>query len=67
MALAVGLADRNIAGQAKAKALAEERGEGEVVVAGITRRFGRQQLRRSTSDVCCHGVVVNGGHWTACQ
>jgi hypothetical protein len=40
VAFAVGFADGDIAGKAEAEALAEERCEGELVIAGVARRLG---------------------------
>lgn len=51
MALAVGLANRYIAGKTKAKTFAEEGSKGEVIVSWIARGLGGEHARGSAMDV----------------
>ena len=54
VAFAVGLTHRHVAGQSEAEALAQERGEGELVVIGIPRPVGGEDLRRRMLHVGRH-------------
>lgn len=54
VAFAVGLADGDIAGETKAKALAEEGCEGEFVIAGIASGLCREDAGSRAVNIGCH-------------
>lgn len=57
VAFAVGLANRNIAGETEAEAFADEGSEGEVIKAWVARGFGREDARGGAVYVGCHGLM----------
>lgn len=57
MSFTISFADRYIAGESEAKALAQKRCERKFIIARIARRFGGYDVRSCTFGVGSHGSM----------